>query len=442
MSYFEFEREPEEPDVRFEEWYCTELARHIQTVPIINAVLGKSGINAWIDAKEVVQHRLLEAAQLPGQEPLPWVAYQARCIDPQDDNRHYIANDKALAMFVEAGIKEFWWYGPWQSNWSELDRMTAEEIEKHSPIYSHAVWDYNWAYKKFDVEAVRQLAAQARQYNINLVIWATQTMSQCSPFVKAHPEWALRRPDGTLFNYVYRDLVGMSHASGYSDFFVSRMTDRMREVPFDTLWLDSFFFSGDLIDWMNPHLTPNLDAALGTVRKLFAAGVRRVYCEHHGPFILSSATGYLSPKEIAAGKNLFLLYNTAIVDHMGNNTLDYAPEIYFKLLAFKCCPQPYLRHYFNYPEFRAKASYVNKAYARALPLMEKCVVLPGEVGTLYFNNSRDRAILFTFVDGTISVGATIATAWEVLSKTACPVTADQVTVEAYQVYQLQLRSQH
>jgi len=441
MNYLQFERIAGEKEIRFEEWYCTALEKTIRTAPIIAEVLHKAGVNAWIDAREIVRSKLLKSAGLPDQDPLPWVAYAIRMVDPADDNKYWITNDKALGMMKRAGIKEFWWYGPWQSNWSEIDRMTPEEIQKHSPIYGHSVWDYDWAYKKFDVESFKKLVIAARKVGIEPLIWATQTMSQCSPHVYAHPDWALRRPDGSLFNYVYKDLVGMYHASGYSDYFVNRISLRMKEVPFNGLWLDSFFFSSDILDWMDPELKPNFLAALDTVRKLRAIGIKRIYSEQHGPFMLSSATGYMNKEKKKAGEQLYLLYNLAVCDHLGNldEGLQNTAENYFKQLAFKCCPQPYLQHYFDNPDFVPLASYANKAYVKALPNMKKCVVLDDNKGTLYFNKDRSKAVVFSFVEDSIDIGRAIISAREALRRTQAQITGSKFSAKPYQVYLLDVK---
>ncbi|MFH1613473.1 MAG: hypothetical protein ABIG61_00105 [Planctomycetota bacterium] len=440
MNYWQFERVAGEKEICFEEWYCMPLEKSIRTVPIKSQILHKAGINAWIDAKEIVRAKLLKAAGLPDQNPLPWVAYTVRYVDPKDDNKYWIPNDKVLAMMKQAGIKEFWWYGPWQSNWTETDRMTPKEIEKHSPIYSHAVWDYDWGYKKYDVEGFRQLSIAARKEGIEPIIWATQTMSQCSPHIYAHPDWTLRRTDGSLFNYVYRDLVGMYHASGYSDYYVNRISSRMKEVSFNGIWLDSFFFSSDILNWMDPKLQPNFLAALDTVRKLWAIGMKRVYSEQHGPFMLSSATGYMDKTKKKAGQQLYLLYNTAVCDHLGNiNTgLEYTAENYFMQLAFKSCPQPYIQHYFDNPEFVSLASYANKAYVKALPNMRKCVVLENNKGTLYFNESRNKAVVFSFIDGEIDVDKTISAAKEMMQGMPCVFVDTKLSVQRYKVYLLEV----
>jgi len=434
MNYWQFQRVAGEKEVRFEEWYCTALGKRIETAPIVMQVLHKAGINAWIDAKEIVRAKLLKAAGLPDQDPWPWVALTMHAIDDPNERKKQIPFDRALDVMKRAGIKEYWWYGPWKSNWSEVDRMTPEQIEKHGPIYGHAVWDYDWARNKFDVDGFKNLAINSRKVGIHPVIWVTQTMSQCSPFVYAHPDWALRRPDGSLFNYAYKDLVGMNHHSGYSDFLVNRITLRRNEIPFDALWLDSFFFSADIIDWMDPDLAPNFLYALQTMKKLRGAGIRRIYVEHHGPFALSSATGYMDKKKKFAGKQLYLLYNTAPCDHLGNRKLEMSGEVYFKNLAFKSCPQPYLRYYIRNPHFMEKASYANKAYVKALPYMKKCVVLDNDQGTLYWNPPRTKGVVFSFVDGSIDIGRRIKAAREILHERPARFQGSRLSTQSYRVY--------
>lgn len=436
MSYWQYERLPGQKDIKFEEWYCAPLSRNITTEPIIVQVLRKAGVNAWIDAKEIVMEKLRASVDFPRMDPWPWVAYSQKAIDDPSTLRYWVDYRTALKTMTDCGIKEFWWYGPWQSNWSEEDRMTEQEKARHD-IYGHSVWDYDWAYKKFDIQGIRTFTQKALEHNITLSIWATQTMSQCSPFIYAHPNWALRRPDGSLFNYVYTDLVGMNHHSPWSDFYVDRMTARSREIPFESIWMDSFFFSGDLIDWMDVDLYPNFIASLATMKKLFAAGFTRIYTEHHGPFVLSSATGYLDKKEMLAGKKLHLLYNLALVDHLGTpSKLEATPELYFQLLAYKCCPQPYIKQYVDFPDFAQKATYANKAYQKAIGLMHKCVVLEDGRGTLYYDTSRKNGILFSFKDFEFTPPKPLDTCREILSNEKTSLIGGSIKVKPFQVYHL------
>jgi hypothetical protein len=397
-------------------------------------VLHKAGVNAWIDAMETVRSRLLVAAGLPPQEPLPWVAYTQHPVDdPETRTREQVPYEQALELMRRAGVREYWWYGPWKSNWSEARRITPEQVRKHG-LLGHAVWDYDWADSKFDIPGLRRLAGQSRALGISPVLWLTQTMSQISPHVMAHPDWALRRPDGTLHDYVYPDLVGMNHHSGYSEFLVHRVRARREEFPFDAIWLDSFFFSADVLDWMDPDLWPNSLAALETMRKLRATGIQRIYTEINSPFALSSATGYLSHEELAAGQQCHLLYHTAPADHT-----DLPPAVYFRLLAFKCATQPYLKSYLTRPDFCQAATYANHAYVKALPHMGRCVVLDGDRGTLYWSRDGTHAVLFAFADGTVELDRPVTAAKEILGGTPCPFSRRAVSVQGQKVYLLAVK---
>lgn len=432
QNYWQFERPRGDKAVRFEEWYGMPLARTVQSAPMVVQVMEMGGLNAWIAAREHVRAKLLENAGFPDRDPVPWVAYTQYPIDDPADHAKQIPFDEALALMTASGIKEYWWYGPWQSNWSERERMTAEEIERHG-LFGHAVWDYDWARNKYDIEGMTDFAKESAANGIQPVIWLTQTMSQISPHVQAHPDWALRRHNGSLFNYVYPDLVGMNHASGYSDFLVDRVTRRRADVPFQRLWLDSFFFSADKLNEMDPQLAPNFPAAVETVRKLVASGIERVYVEQCSPIFLPSPTGILPKAKAESGEQTHLLYHTASCHH-----LDLTPAIYFQNLAFKSCPMLYLRSYRDRPEFQQQAAYVNKAYVKALPEMRACSVLTDGMGTLWWNDTRTTATVFAFKSGTVNLDAPITAAREVLSETPQPFDGDALTVDAFKVYRVDI----
>jgi len=454
QNYWEFEHLPNEHEVRFEEWYCVPMARKLATAPIVVEVLSKAGVNAWIDSIEIVKSKLLKAADMPRQEPLPWVAFHPHNIfDPYEKEKYgkYLENmdaagelerrkktelpyDECLAIMQKCGIKEYWWYGPWISAFTEVGKMTPEQLKKASPIYSAGVWDLKFAYSMYDVHEIKKLMIKSRRVGIEPIIWLSQIMSQSSPYVTEHPDWFCRMPDGSLYNYCYDWVFIVYHGGAYKDFVVSRISDSLKELPFNNLWLDSFCLVADSLDWMDPDLKPHMPEALKSVKRYRANGVKRVYCETNSPFLLSSTCGMLPPEQFHAGKNLYLLYDTALCNHD-----ELSGEVYFKNLAFKSCINPYLKSYKDRPDFAPLASYGNKAYIKALPNMKKCVVLDDNKGTLYFNKDRSKAVVFSFVEDSIDIGRAIISAKEVLRRTPAQITGSKLSAKPYKVYLLECK---
>jgi len=433
LTFKDSYRAPGAPEIATEERYVTPLTSHFLSPWMTVLVYPEGGLNAWFQIRDAVAAHLRRQAHLTWQPPLPWVGISSFDVANWTED---VAGH--LDFYRRMGFRRLWKWSLFQTDWSEWDTLTPEQrrMVDRAPL-SHSVLCLEWASFPGARRAeggvrqrVRELCRQARQRGLEVILWfPTAHLSPRSPLLREHPDWIVRRKDGSPFRYVYEELVGVSHAQGYGTYALDRLRALRRQAPFAGIFLDSFqVFGSDAIDYGSPRWRPQFPALLDFLRALQRAGLT-VLAEGQTPYAIPASTGFLQHVQ---SDPEFLLYKTN--PHWGGQKV--SPERYFRLVAFMAPPLLDEQAWWSDEALQALGSYVNRAYNRRWPSMFRCLLLPQGQGTLWWDRRGGQATLFAFRSGWVEVGARLGRAWEVFRGSPAPVEGSRVKVEAYRVYVL------
>lgn len=172
------------------------------------------------------------------------------------------------------------------------------------------------------VEGLRELVSACHAKGLEVVAWAPAGHLQGgsrlgdSPVFLRHPEWKLRRADGTDL-VLFGDLQWGDLGSGFRDYFVTSLVEASRQAGLDGFWLDSWETTAQSVRWTEGKRRPLADAMLRTLADLDAGGVRRLLAEGSSALCLYSTWTFESPVDDPG-----LLYRSLLCG-------DYSkPEIY------------------------------------------------------------------------------------------------------------------
>ena len=423
LTFNQCTREPGEPEATAVERWVAPLGREIRTQPMNVLLHPGGGVQAWLDAHHVVSRLQHAAAGIHPTPPLP--------MTQQGDIPHTAA---FLDRCEASGFRRIWVWCRWQTNWSEWDRLTPEQqkgIRTKQPL-SHAVLKLEWG-SKFDVAELRAYALEATRRGIELFFWfPTSHLSYISPLLDEHPEWIVRRRDGSRYDYAYPDIQGVFHPAGFGAYALERLDALRRDVPFHGLFFDSFqTYGSDVVNYGDPAWPDQFEEILELVRSLDRRGLK-LYAESLTPW-LQSSTGIWNEK--LAGRE-FMLTGTA--PHMGARTM--SPKSYFRLLAFNSLPVIRIGFWDKDEAMQRLGTYVNRAYCKVASDMHRCRLLPDGRGTVWDDHEGRPAALYAFETTRVDLAALgvtdTADAREALDGERAPVEHGSLTVRPYHVYRL------
>ncbi len=181
------------------------------------------------------------------------------------------------------------------------------------------------------VEGLREIVSACHARGLEVVAWAPAAHLQGgsrlgeSAVFRMHPEWKLRRRDGTDLLLFGGDLQWGDLGSGFRDYFVASLLDASHRTGLDGFWLDSYETTAQSVRWLDGQPRPLADAVLRSLADLYAGGVRRLFAEGSSVLCLYSTWTFDAPVEDPG-----LLYRSML---LGN----YAEPGFYEERYFAAC---------------------------------------------------------------------------------------------------------
>jgi hypothetical protein len=246
----------------------------------------------------------------------------------------------------------------------------------------------------------RDFCRKAHEKNIEVFAWYPGFhLSNLSPHVQHHPEWLIRKADGSPSTYVFFHLSILSPRPEVQDHFLKQLRGLKRDCEFDGLWLDSFnTFSFMDLDYSLRHGVSTCKDGIDMVRRIQELGFK-VINEGYSPFGVrgdGEAMFYLGQEHMATDTSLFTYWKNV-------------PEIlrsgsFFRFLANRApltIPLEYVPK-----KYRAKVALWNRVYAQVLPQLRERVLLSDNQGVLWRDGGVE--ILFSYAEGSYPVASGLA----------------------------------
>jgi len=434
IVYKNLYRNPGDSEITVEDWYATPLTYDFTTAPMEIRLYDRSGPNAWIQARDHMSAVLYADAGLTGyeQDPKPRANTNVGSLASPIDNQ------TVINWLNDHGITGVHVWCRWKTDWSE----TCSGCGPGCLGQSHAVREMDWATNKFDVNAMAEFCQMANASDIEVCLWTPGGhLSFCSFLRSDNPTWITYEPGGIPFDYVYpEELGGSNWNQGYGDYMISSLADRLLEVPFAGIWLDSFqVFGVETINYGDGLWTPNLDGAVDFVKRAKQNLGLIVMAETGFPLALASSTGeykvndpnvgIIGKEWVAYKTNKYHCYVQG--DEWRSNYDPIDPATYFRLLAYKAAV--ILLYGSEWEDLGPVAAYANKCYKNALQYMKKCVHLGSDQGTVWYNEDRSVAVVWSFGLDPVDLGRNIATAVDACWGYSFPFSGTTVTPGAFKV---------
>ncbi|MGH7151863.1 MAG: hypothetical protein ACREIU_14250 [Planctomycetota bacterium] len=153
------------------------------------------------------------------------------------------------------------------------------------------------------VEGLRELVSACHAKGLEVIAWAPAGHLQGgtrlgeSPVFQEHPDWKLRRRDGSELLLFGGDLQWGDLGTTFRGYFVSSLRAASNGTKLDGFWLDSYETTAGSAHWPEGRSRPLADALLGTLADLYAGGVRRLLTEGSSVLSLYSTWTFDSPVE-------------------------------------------------------------------------------------------------------------------------------------------------
>lgn len=420
LVYKNMYRYPGEAEITCKDWYMTELTYDFTTVPMEVRLYDRTGPNAWIQARDYLSECLYASADLTGyeQDPKPTAAFTSLGVLPYPPNNHTLVN-----WAVDRGLSRVWVWSRWDSDWN---RAAGGGL-------SHALWYLDWDEVHYELYSLNEFANLANAQGIETVMWIPGGhLSLLSPLWTSNPSWITRKPDGQTFTYVYTDLGGNHYNAGFGDYLIDALGQRVQEMPFKGIWLDSFqVFGAESINYGDPLWKPNLGGATDFVKRARQELGLTVMAETGFPLALASSTaeyqvndptyGIKGKEWVGYKLNKYHCYQQTDPTRGNYDPID--STTYFRLMAYKSAV---ILLQGEWPSI-SNAAYVNKAYANALPYMKKCHHLDNGNGVVWYSEDESTAVVWSFTSGPVELGRTIVTAVDAYNNVGVAFSGSQVT---------------
>ena len=450
-------RNPGQSEITVKDWHVTALTTDFTSATMQVRLYDRVGPNAWIQARDHVDHGLYRSAGMLGleQDPRPTASVGlASLADP-------LNNQQIIDWLAARAITRVHVWSRWQSDWSESCAGCGSGCQG----LSHAIRQLDWARNKFNIDgdpgtSLAGFCELAQAAGIQTALWVPGGhLSFCSSLRAANPNWITYQPGPTPYDYVYTGELGANNwDQGFGDYMIAALADRMAEASFDAIWLDSFQVMGaESVNYGAADWRPNLAGAVDFVKQARQLGLI-VSAETGFPLALPSSTGIYRVNDpdvgiagnewVAYQTNQYHCYHQADSNRCGYDPID--PTTYFRLLAYKAAVV------LNYSEQQvtvdgctvtgttgvtlyewdtlgAVGVYANICYRNMLPYMKTCRYLENDQGVLWYNDDQSIGVLWSFTNSPIDIGRTIATATEARWQYNLPHTGSTVTAGALKV---------
>ncbi|OGV67632.1 MAG: hypothetical protein A3K19_14620 [Lentisphaerae bacterium RIFOXYB12_FULL_65_16] len=229
--------------------------------------------------------------------------------------------------------------------------------------------------------AFRRFCRQAHAEGVEVFAWYPGFhLSNFSPYLTQHPDWLMRKPDGSPFTYVYFHIAALSPRLEVQQFFLDRLQELKRACEFDGLWLDSYNLSFMALDFYRKQGVSGCQEAIDMVKRLQDIGIR-VINEGFSPFGArgdGETLAFLGQEDMAVETTLFT--------YQGHIDKVLEGDAYFRFLANKA-PLTMAATYIP-ARARQRIAAWNAAYHAVVGSMLERHTLPDDRGVLWSDGAR------------------------------------------------------
>ena len=244
--------------------------------------------------------------------------------------------------------------------------------------------------------ALRRFCDAAHARSIEVFAWYPAFhLANCSRYLTEHPEWIIRKPDGSPFTMSYFHITAISPRLEAQQHFLKKLKEVKEACGLDGLWLDSYNDMPFLtLDYSCEQGVEHCQAGIEMVKRFQEIGLR-VINEGYSPFGVrgdGETTFFKGQEDMAVETSLFTYWSN--LDKVLEN------DGYFRFMANKApltVPAPYLS-----AEARPAIARWNAAFERVVPFMLHRRLLPNDQGVLW-SDGAGVAILFAYKDGEFEV---------------------------------------
>ena len=245
--------------------------------------------------------------------------------------------------------------------------------------------------------ALRRFCDAAHARSLEVFAWYPAFhLANCSRHLTEHPEWIIRKADGSPLTMSYFHITALSPRQEAQQYFLTRLKEVKEACGLDGLWLDSYNDMPFLtLDFSREQGVEHCHAGIEMVKRFQQIGLR-VINEGYSPFGArgDGETASFKAQEDMAVETTLFTYWTNLGKVLENDG-------YFRFLANKApltLPAPYLA-----AEVRPVIARWNAAFERVVPFMQHRRLLPNDQGVMW-SDDAEVAILFAYQDGEIEVG--------------------------------------
>jgi len=437
LTYKEVWLEPGAKELQSQEWYPTAATRTCETPAMHVRLVHAGGVNAWLDARDLVQTRYVGQTNIKPTPILPGVinGLAAMTTDALGKEYERLADSEAYVdWLVEHGLRRTWTWCRWKTAWTAWPHLTDTERAAIGTGLSHAVMTMEWDDAVVDLKRLNRLVEYGNQRGVESMLWIPGGhLCKVSLLRGQNPAWVVKRPDGQPFTYVYSDLGANFYSAGYGKYLLNALDRARQQIPFSGIWLDSFqVFGLDVIDYGRPDWPHQFDAAVEFVSQSRQRGLS-VGTECAFPLALPASTGFYRVGELDGVE--FLAYRVS--QHFGGAELVVSPQLYFRLVAWMGPPLLRDTHWKQSPELSRVGAYVNKACNALQPVMHRPRYLPGNAGVLWLDANDRPSALFAFRDGSVQLDKPPKALADAVTKQTIAFDGASLRIEGLRVYQIE-----
>ncbi|MFA6717165.1 MAG: hypothetical protein WCS27_17435, partial [Victivallaceae bacterium] len=189
---------------------------------------------------------------------------------------------KAIALCEEMNFKRMFVGSPW------ISYRTLGTPVKTQPnlIYDSrcGIIDFEIAEEFGGRDAFRIFCNQAHERGIEVFVWYPGFhLANHSAYLTQHPEWIIRKADGSPYTYVYFHITAISPRAEVQKYFLENLRQLKQDCGFDGLWLDSYALSFHTLDFSRKQGVSEAEAGISMVKRLQDLGFK-VINESYAPF--------------------------------------------------------------------------------------------------------------------------------------------------------------
>jgi len=298
--------------------------------------------------------------------------------------------NKAIPLCKKLGFKRILVGSPWISHRTEgIWTKCTSGITYDSRC---ATIDFKISPKYGGEKSFRIFCDKAHAHGIEVFVWYPGFhLSNHSPYLTEHPEWIMRKADGSPETRVYFHITPISPRYEVQKQFLENLKKLKKSCGFDGLWLDSFNISFGSLDFSRKQGISGAKEAAEMVKRYQEIGYK-VINEGFSPFGArgdGEALFFKGQEDMALDTTIFAYY-TSLRKILKNDS-------YFRFLANKA-PLTIAAKYIPKGKMKRVAAW-NMAYNKVVQHMIHRELLGDDHGVLWTDNSGSRKILFSYKNG-------------------------------------------